>query len=75
MIMQILFNFLMPLIYLVMAYSFLSKWLIVFEQDTDMNEQERQLSFVLLALITVLWPVAVPISYLELLNKVSKQPS
>jgi hypothetical protein len=55
--------------YLLMAIPFLSIWLNAFRRDTSLSARDRQLSLVVLAVATVLWPVVVPISYLELLKK------
>lgn len=52
--------------YLVLAQRFFKGWHERFEQDTDMSPEDRQLSAWMLFIATALWPVTVPISYLEL---------
>ncbi|HAZ48324.1 MAG TPA: hypothetical protein DCZ55_28685 [Cyanobacteria bacterium UBA11371] len=58
--------------YLLIARSFFTTWLAVFQQDTQLTSQEKFLAIVILFLSTVLWPVVLPIAYLELLRKNSK---
>lgn len=54
--------------YLLMASFFLTRWLEFFEKDTSVTSNDRFLSEWILVLATILWPVAVPIAYLELLK-------
>ncbi len=60
--------------YLIMAQRFFKSWLKFFQRDTSMSREEKQLSWVILLLSTVLWPIVVPIAYLSLLeNKFKSQ--
>jgi flagellar basal body-associated protein FliL len=52
-----------------MAQSFFKIWLKFFQQDNSMSREEKQLSWVILLIGTVLWPLVVPIAYLSLLEK------
>lgn len=58
--------------YLLIARSFFTTWLAVFQQDTQLNSEEKFLAIVILILSTVLWPVVLPLAYLELISKNSK---
>lgn len=55
--------------YLIMAQSFLRIWFKFFQQDNSMSREEKQLSWLILLIGTVLWPLVVPIAYLSLLEK------
>lgn len=55
--------------YLIMAQSFFKIWFKFFQQDTSLSREEKQLSWGILLLGTVLWPFVVPIAYLSLLEK------
>lgn len=55
--------------YLIMAQSFFKTWLKFLHRDTDMSPEEKQLSWVILLVSTVLWPLIVPIAYLSLLEQ------
>ena len=55
--------------YLIMAQRFFKIWLNFFQRDNNMSREEKQLSWVILLLGTVLWPLVVPIAYLSLLEK------
>jgi len=54
--------------YLLMAPCFFMRWLELFEKDTSMTSEDRLRSKWILVLATILWPVVVPIAYLELLK-------
>jgi uncharacterized membrane protein len=56
-------------VYLLFAGYFFKGWVQLYKQDTKMSAEEKQLSRVILAIATVLWPVVVPISYAEKLSK------
>ncbi len=58
--------------YLLIARSFFTTWLAVFQKDTQLNSEEKFLVVVILIISTVLWPVVLPLAYLELLRKNSK---
>ena len=59
-------------VYLLMASCFFYSWLKLFKQDTNLSSDERLLSQIVLVIATILWPVVVPITYLELLKKNDK---
>ncbi|MBE9215144.1 hypothetical protein IQ247_21175 [Plectonema cf. radiosum LEGE 06105] len=54
--------------YLIMACCFFVQWLGFFIDDKEMNSAQRYLSMIILALATILWPLIVPLAYLELLK-------
>jgi hypothetical protein len=55
--------------YLIMTPLFFSIWLNFFQRDSSLSYREKRLSWVILLTATILWPVVVPIAYLELLSK------
>lgn len=55
--------------YLLMASCFFNSWLQLFKKDTSLSANDRLLSMVMLFIATILWPVVVPIAYLELLKQ------
>ena len=55
--------------YLFMAPFYFISWLKLFNKDTSITSNERLVSMVILVMSTILWPLIVPIAYLELLNK------
>ncbi|MGI0490242.1 MAG: hypothetical protein B0A82_16835 [Alkalinema sp. CACIAM 70d] len=57
--------------FLVMPILFL-KWLGFFMQDKDMSKTDRKLSWAVLTIATLLWPLTLPLAYLELLDKVKR---
>lgn len=57
------------LAYLLMAQWIFKTWLKFFEQDTSMSSENRRLSWVILLVGTILWPVVVPIAYIKLLEE------
>ena len=54
--------------YLFMAPFYFTSWLKLFRKDPDSSSNKRFLSIVVLAISTILWPIIVPIAYLELLQ-------
>lgn len=56
-------------VYLLCAGYFFKGWFELYKQDTKMSAEEKQLSRVILAIATVLWPVTVPLSYIEKASK------
>ncbi|MFB2982778.1 hypothetical protein [Microseira sp. BLCC-F43] len=58
--------------YLLIARSVFTTWLAVFHQDTQLTSEEKFLAIVILIISTVLWPVVLPLAYLELISKNSK---
>ena len=65
---QMLITYLVILVYLIMASCFFNQWLVFFLADEDMDSQERFYSTIVLVLATILWPIIVPLAYLELLK-------
>ncbi len=55
--------------YLLMATCFFTIWLEFFKGDTSrsLSLQEECLGWAILSVATILWPVVVPIAYLEVL--------
>ena len=54
--------------YLIMACCFFTQWLGFFIDDKEMTSTQRYLSLLVLILATILWPLIVPLAYLELLK-------
>ncbi len=54
--------------YLTMACCFFVQWLGFFIDDKEMNSAQRYFSMIILIIGTILWPVVVPLAYLELLK-------
>lgn len=55
--------------YLIMTPLFFSIWFNFFQRDSSLSYEDKRLSWVILLTATILWPVVVPIAYLELLSK------
>ena len=64
------------LVYLVSAPCFFTSWLQFFKREAgNLSEEEKQLSLATLVMASVLWPLVVPVAYLEQLSKAKqKQP-
>lgn len=54
--------------YLLIAHRLLKIWIKFFQQDTNMSQADQQMSWVVLLIGTVFWPIVVPIAYLSLLE-------
>lgn len=54
--------------YLIMACCFFLQWLGFFIDDKEMTSTQRYFSILILILATILWPLIVPLAYLELLK-------
>jgi nitrate reductase NapE component len=54
--------------YVVMLPILFSRWLDFMQNDDSLSSNEKFSSWVLLVIATILWPIVVPISYLELLD-------
>lgn len=54
--------------YVVMLPIFFSRWLDFMQHDDSLSPNEKFSSWVILLIATILWPIVVPISYLELLD-------
>jgi uncharacterized membrane protein len=69
--MQVLIFGVVALYIVVMPILFLN-WYGLYQQDQEMTESERQISRIVMMIATVLWPIVLPMSYLELLSKVKR---
>jgi uncharacterized membrane protein len=47
-------------------------WFGMFQQDTEATGVERQMSWIVLVLATLAWPLVLPLTYVELLTKVKR---
>ncbi|MEQ9000533.1 MAG: hypothetical protein RID53_29035 [Coleofasciculus sp. B1-GNL1-01] len=54
--------------YVIMLPILFSRWLDFMQRDHSLSSKEKFSSWVLLVIATILWPIVVPISYLELLD-------
>ena len=54
--------------YVVMLPILFSQWLDFMQHDDSLSPNEKFSSWVILLIATILWPIVVPISYLELLD-------
>jgi|GEM_PF-1983364 len=59
--------------YLVTAVCLFINWQKLFLEETDLSSDERYLSMLTLCLATILWPLIVPISYIGLISRKSRQ--
>jgi hypothetical protein len=57
------------LVYLIFGSYFFTIWLKFLKRDTRLSLEDRWLSLVILGIATLLWPIVVPLAYLELLLK------
>jgi hypothetical protein len=55
-------------IYFLMACCFFNEWLDFFLADEEMTSEQRFLSSIILVIATIIWPIVVPLAYLELLK-------
>lgn len=72
---QLIFALVFALVaaYLVMAFLFWTTWLEYLEQEPSISSEDRRLYMLLFVTTTILWPVVVPIAYLELFKKTLKK--
>ncbi|MGB5963165.1 MAG: hypothetical protein WBG73_21185 [Coleofasciculaceae cyanobacterium] len=61
------------LFYLAILQRVFKVWLKFFQQDSDISLEEKRLSWFILIVGAILWPLVVPISYLGLLEKKLEQ--
>jgi len=55
--------------YLVISYRFFTEWLAFFLEDEEMKSGEKRFFYgVILITASILWPIVVPLAYLELLK-------
>jgi hypothetical protein len=69
--MQTMFYGLMTCYCLMMPILFVN-WYSMHAQDANMSRTERRGSLLVLTLATLLWPVVLPLTYIELLSKVKR---
>ncbi|NMF63903.1 hypothetical protein DP115_14445 [Brasilonema octagenarum UFV-OR1] len=63
-----LITYLVIIVYLIMASCFFNQWVVFFLADEDMDSEQRFYSTIVLVVATILWPIIVPLAYLELLK-------
>ena len=61
-------------VYLLMAPCYFNTWWEFFKRDTSLSSEDRLLSTITLLVATVMWPIVVPIAYLELLREKINAP-
>ena len=49
-------------IYLGMAFYYFKNWWKAFRRDTNLSKQQKKLSWLVLTVATIFWPIVVPIS-------------
>ncbi|HEY9893146.1 MAG TPA: hypothetical protein V6D37_15335, partial [Candidatus Sericytochromatia bacterium] len=59
-----LIMFILFCVYLIMLQRVFNVWLKLYQQDSSISVEEKQLSWIILILGAVFWPIVVPISYL-----------
>jgi hypothetical protein len=69
MIMKLIIIVLISVYYLLTAQRFFKIWRKFFERDTSMSPEEKRLSWIILLVGSVFWPIVVPKSYLALIEK------
>ncbi|MBW4509022.1 MAG: hypothetical protein KME64_21265 [Scytonematopsis contorta HA4267-MV1] len=60
--------FLAVTVYAIMGSIFFIEWLDYFLADEDMSQEMRRFSSFVLIIATALWPIVVPLAYLEVLR-------
>jgi hypothetical protein len=58
--------------YILVMPLLLLQWLNAFLRDAEMSATQRQLSFGVLVIATIAWPIVLPFVYLELLSNAQK---
>jgi hypothetical protein len=61
--------FVLAIGYVVLAPIFFFSWLKFYRLDTDLDAEDRLISWIMLGIATLLWPLVVPFAYLSLLRK------
>jgi hypothetical protein len=69
--MQVLTYGLLALYAIVMPMLF-TNWYGLYIQESGMSLNQRQTSRIVIMIATALWPIVLPLSYLELLKKVKR---
>ena len=71
--MKLIVIFLLVLFYLAILQRVFKVWLKFFERDRDISPEEKRLSWFILIIGAVFWPLVVPVSYLALLEEKLEQ--
>lgn len=71
--MKLIVIFLLVLFYLAILQRVFKVWLKFFERDSDISPEEKRLSWFILIIGAVFWPLVVPVSYLALLEEKLEQ--
>lgn len=58
--------------YAVMMPMLFTNWYGLYSQEAGMSLNQRQTSRIVIMVATLLWPIVLPMSYLELLKKVKR---
>lgn len=64
----------LPVIYLFTSAYFFVTWLIVFKRDSDLSPREQYLSWLVLIVATIIWPITVPIAYQQRMTSKNNLP-
>ena len=59
-------------VYLISGSYFFTIWWKFLKQDTRLSLEDRLFSLTVLGVATLLWPIVIPLAYLELLSKQKK---
>lgn len=62
----------LALFYLLMALRLFTVWLAAFKRDTSVSPRQLPGAWLIIVVITILWPFVLPFAYLELLNAKAK---
>jgi hypothetical protein len=60
-------------IYGVVAPVLFFKWVELMRRDRQVSRRERMLSQCVVLIATALWPIVLPLTYLELLERIRRQ--
>ncbi|NEO30539.1 MAG: hypothetical protein F6K36_08910 [Symploca sp. SIO3C6] len=62
----------LPTIYLSAAFYFFLVWFGAFKRDMNISPQQKRISWLVLIVATIFWPIVVPISYLERISNIPR---
>lgn len=65
---ELIFSFL-AIIYLLTAFRLFYAWLKLLNQDSNYSSVKKSQGIAILIVIAIFWPLFLPFTYLELLNK------
>jgi hypothetical protein len=71
--MKLIITFIVVLLYLTVLQRVFKLWLKFFRQDSNISLEEKRLSWFILIIGAVFWPLVVPVSYLALLEQKLEQ--